>query len=553
MTLRLIRTSAIGLLAAVLLTGCGPFLEATQQLGLGGLLGFFGGGPADQNDNLTDDSDDDATPDDAVNDAAAKLYGTIVAPQSARKDPRRSENTDAPTYAVVVQSLDTLLTYTGQTDEQGAFQVEIPDSEAGSTFTVSFLTPAGTPTGTMTFGGELDHGYNGLVIDVPTNLGSILFPDDPSAAPIEPGSDADALDNVVDRNAFTRLNEAGAPLGAATFGRGDDALATARLGPANDADQDGMIDAFDADDDGDGILDDFDADAVLIPGLPAGLTLNFFMNLKLNDMQAQAYFDADRDAIDDSLQNDTVITFEVRGDPAQLGKNITAVRLIGPPSPGPSYLSQLTTLDSALWSDSGFALRPDGDNHFQEWAVPHDFLLTGDTFTVEITYDDGSVDVFNRMINYVFTSIPKLVNAGAPDALAPITAPGTIEFDGSQDLVLEWNPPVDDFGVQLTDLTYFFEVFYYDGDGNQINDIDPATWSTAISGFDNNRHVYEVSGEDLGELSMSDTFTAQLPADIFASTVQSGSGPVVVGSYKIDIAAQNGGNNAALMLQYVKH
>lgn len=548
---RFLSTAAVSMLATAFLLGGCP--NITDELGLDAIFStLFGGndGPADIDDDLADDGAGDLTDDGA---GTAKLYGTIVAPQSARKDPRRSETTDAPTYAVIVQSLDSLLTYTGQTDSRGAFEVEIPDSEAGSTFTVSFLTPAGTPTGTMTFGGELDHGYNGLVIDAPTNLGSILFPNDPSAAPIAPGSDADLLDDSIDRDAFTRLNDAGAPLGAATFGRGDDALATARLGPPNDADQDGMIDAFDADDDGDGILDDFDSDAVLTPGLPAGLTLNFFMNLKLSDMQAEAYFTGDRAAIDSSLQNDTVITFEVRGDPTLLGKNITAARLIGPPAPSPSYLPMLTTPDGSLWSASGYALRPDGANHFQEWAVPHDFLRTGDTFTVEITYDDGSVDVFNRMINYVFISIPKLVNTGTPSTLTAVTGPGTISFDGTQDLVLEWNPPVDDFGVLLTGLTYFFEVFYYDGTGNQINGIDPATWSTPIPGFDTNRRVYEVSGSALGSLSASNTFTVQLPADIFANTVQTGSGPVSVASYKIDIAAQNSGNNAALMMQYVKH
>ena len=43
-----------------------------------------------------------------------------------------------------------------------------------------------------------------------------------------------------------------------------------------------------------------------------------------------------------------------------------------------------------------------------------------------------------------------------------------------------------------------------------------------------------------------------LPKEIFANTVQTASGAVGVASYKVDIAAQNNGNNAALMVRLEK-
>jgi hypothetical protein len=356
-----------------------------------------------------------------------------------------------------------------------------------------------------------------------------------------------------------RLDDAGTPVGVETFGRGDDAQGAPTDNPrqACDADQDGLIDPFDADDDGDGVIDDIDGDSSVNPAERDGLILNFFMNLKIGDAQAQAYFDGDVGAIEASLRGDTIITFEVAAGPDFID-TITGVRVIGPPSPAPSYLPVTTVATpgggGVLWSSAGYTLNPEPDpNHFQTWITPNAIMSTGDTFTVEVTLASGSVLVYSRMINFVFHSIPKVTQHGASGSPTPYGGPGTIMFDGTQDLEILWNPPVDDFGVLLTGIPYSFEFFYYDTGGQQINGVDGAsTWTTAITGWDPSRQIFQVDGSALSVLNADNEFSVQLPSGLFPDTVQTGSGAVDVASYKVDVAAQINGNNSAHMLNLAK-
>ncbi|WP_320046878.1 hypothetical protein [uncultured Ilyobacter sp.] len=180
-------------------------------------------------------------------------------------------------------------------------------------------------------------------------------------------------------------------------------------------------------------------------------------------------------------------------------------------------------------------------------------MNTGDTFTVEVSFDDGTTGVYSRMINYVFKSIPKLINWGPPGSLAAFNGPAEIVFDGTQDLVLEWAPPVDDFGMLMTGWPYRLELFYYDTNDQQIDNIDASTWTTAITNFNTQGPTIEVPAADVTTLSASNTFSYQIPKEVFVDQVQTTSGTVDVQSYKVDIAAQNNGNNAALMIRLRKH
>jgi len=200
-----------------------------------------------------------------------------------------------------------------------------------------------------------------------------------------------------------RLNEAGVPVGVPSIGKGAAALTDTPSSDSRqglDRDRDGLIDLFDADDDGNGVVDDFDAQPTGgDPAAAAGVTVNLFMNLKLDEQGAQVYFSGDAEAIERSLKTDTVITFEVRGT-TTLTRSIAAVRVLGPPAPAPEYLSGATVLHTAtLWSSSDYALNPDGPNHFQAFIVPNALLNAGDNFTFEIRFEDGSSAVFTRMLN----------------------------------------------------------------------------------------------------------------------------------------------------------
>ncbi|MFH1748995.1 MAG: hypothetical protein ABIG44_18340 [Planctomycetota bacterium] len=483
---------------------------------------------------------------------ARALTGTINASESAKRSPRMQEQEQH--YAVVVQSVDTQEVYVGEADAAGNFQVDIPATETGEVFMVNVMMPDGQPAGPIVFGQDANQGYTGVTLDDDVDLGDIPFPDDPTLAPIVPGDDADYDPNGVPDNIIARLNDDGVPVGVPEFGRGDDAEGDKSDDDDQqlDADQDGMIDLFDADDDGDGVVDDFDDDAVLNPGMD-GLILNFFMNLKIDDEQATAFFTGDLAGIEDCLKNNTVITFEINGTGLST-KNITSCRVIGPPAPAPAYMPLMTVLGGTSWSATTYDIPIYATNHHQEWATPHDFMSTGDTFMVEVLFDDGTVGVYSRMINYVFKSIPKLINIGPPGALAVYSGPGVVQFDGTRDLTLEWAPPVDDFGNLIVGIPYSIEVFYNDTAGQQIQNLDfAATWPTAITNWGPQSPTYNVDASAVTTLSAINTFTVTLPKEFFPDTVELAGGTLVdVGSYKIDIAAQRNGNNAALMFRLEK-
>jgi len=466
---------------------------------------------------------------------------------------------------VVAQSNATGAIYRGTTDASGDFQVDIPDAEAGNTFMITVLGPDGRAVGPVLFGVAESGGLTGLELDGEVSLGTITLPDDPTAEAIEPGSDSDELDGLVDSELAARLDTNGVPVGLASHGKGDAADADGM--PEDqvvDGDEDGLIDMLDADDDGDGTVDDFEGDGE-VDGAPSDVHVNFFMNLKIGSEQAQTYYAGTQAEIAAALAVDTIITLECVSEPSA-ARTITAVHALE--TPGPTYLPDADKMleeDSPLafsrWAELEYAF-DETEDRFQAFVRPNAVMDAGDTFTVEVSFDDGTTEQYSRMINYVFKNIPKLVQYGTAGALVDfnVTNPGInggpeqpIPFDGTQDLVLVFNPPVDETGTYLRGLDYTFQIFYYTAvDGPAINDqIDiEATWPDPPAGFECT--TFWVASTDL-TLSPDNTYTFTLPKELFPGMVQTISGSeAAVSAYKIDITAECPSGNAAIMLVFQK-
>ena len=505
-------------------------------------------GPGTVNDPPSDGTD------------GAVLSGTI-------RTARSSTGAPAPTldegYMIVAQSNETGEIYRAVTDENGDFELDIPASEMGNTFMVSILAPDGQAVGPVVYAQAGNDGLTGLALDDDASLGTIDLPEDPNSAPVQPGTDADVDDNMVDPNVSARVDVNGVPVGLGSHGKGDDADSSGNSSQTVDADQDGLVDILDADDDGDGIVDDFDGDGDA-GGMPDGLIVSFFMNLKIDADRAPVYYGGDTNAIDAALALDTVITLEAMTQPSA-SQTITAVEILETPAPpympvaeisydGPNGIYYVT------WSDSNYALDPVGDR-FEAFVRPNEVMNAGDTFTAEITFDDGTVDYYSRMINFVFKNIPRLLEYGESGSLTAFdvsdpnvngTRDRPIPFDGTEDLVLVFNPPPDETGAYLTGMDYSFQVFYQAADYTQLNDqIDmTATWPSPPAGFD--RGCLWVLNSQL-TLSVNDTYTFTLPKEMFPDTVETASGgQEAVASYKIDITAETTSGNAAIMLEFVK-
>ena len=568
--------SWVPFLVSVVLMGCtGPSLPTNQdntgeQTGdgtantTGSQTGDNGTGDAttDQGDAATGDGNNSGTTGDqntgGPQTGAVALSGRINPGQTAKARPR--SQAELYPYTVVAQSNETGDIYRGETNADGEFKVDVPAEETGSTFMVTILGPDGRAVGPVVLEEQGDKGVTGLALDRDADLGTIDLPDDPTKAPIRPGADGDAA-GLADPALSARLNSDGAPVGLASVGKAAEAQTTETRAGLVDADGDGLIDAFDADDDGNGIVDDFEAGAKLVD-TPPDVHVNFFMNLKIGTDFAPTYYTGDATQIAARLGNDTIITFEVMTE-AFATRSIASAKLLE--TPGPAYLATASEVaqpgGDQLWASLDYALGPEADR-FDAFVRPNAVMNAGDSFTLEVTFDDGSVEQYSRMINYVFKNIPKLLQYGAAGAMTTLDLAGgavdgspshPILFDGSQDLVLEFNPPPDETGTPITGMAYTFQFFYQGATGGQLNgDINyTATWPTPIPNFD--RGTYRIAAADLGALSSDHAYTVTLPRALFADTVTLNSGATdTVGSYKIDITAEAPSGNAAIMLTYAK-
>jgi hypothetical protein len=511
-----------------------------------------GGGGTDNSDaNGGDGSGGDDTNNGSGNFSNPDTFSFTgkISPSAAAKRRVRQQNAGDPTYIVVAQSAATYETYKATTDADGTFQLDLPPSEQGNLFTVTILNEAGRAEGPIVFGEDGNNGKTGIDLASGVTLGEIALPDNPGDGPITPGADFDADDQVAS-DVLARLDANGAPVGSASLGKGDaaDGSASNSARQILDKDKDGLPDFVDADNDGNGIADDFDNNASDVRPND-GVRLNFFTNLKIAADRMNIYYngtDADREA---ALETDTVITFEVATEPGA-AKQIQSVRLLD--SPAPTYLPDATLLNSAtLWSSGGYAINTLG-NSFQAFITPHAVLNAGDSFTVEVTFDDNSTRQYTKMINYVFTNIPRLISAGAGASQTPFTGQQPFDFDGTQDLTFVFQPPKDENGDYIPGLDWRFEFFFLDSGGAQIQNIDgAATWPTPIVGWEANNHAYTVTGPLLS-LSSESTYTLTLPKELFVDNVTlQGGGTQAVANFQIDIAAQKSGN-AAIKLNYHK-
>lgn len=483
-------------------------------------------------------------------------FGDVVISGAIRSHESGQTAPGADAYTVFIASDTTGEIYSADVDGQGEFRYDLPDSEAGSTFIVTIADSLGKSLGPVLFD---NNGSTGVKPIGTATLGVIELPTDPNDAPITPGPGTNTA-AMIASTIQTRLDPNGVPVGVQSKGKGEAAETALPASGKVDIDRDGLIAIFDADDDGDGIVDDFDSSS----SSRSDIRVNFFMNLKISAEDASTYYEGTTAAIEAARAVDTIITFEVIDDDPNEGSSLASVTMYETPNPAYIPTSDLQTEDGGLqynpWSDTNFAFE-EATDRFQAFVRPNDLMEAGDTFRIAVTYEDGVGFSTWRMINFVFTNIPKLIKFGSPLGLTPFdiantTINGTpskpIRFDNTRDLVLEFEPPVDETGSPLTDIPqYKCQVFYIDENGDQINgniDVD-ATFGALPNGVTTNL-AYVVDTSSL-TYSADGTYEITIPMELFPDSVtQKDSSTENVDYFKVDLTAESDGGNAAIMLSF---
>lgn len=121
-------------------------------------------------------------------------------------------------------------------------------------------------------------------------------------------------------------------------------------------------------------------------------------------------------------------------------------------------------------------------------------------------------------------------------------------FDPGKDFVIQFAPPEDEEGDPLTQLSYEIRIFYYDENGNLLNDIvDPSqTWRDPYPYFDPNRMAFLVPAGEL-ELDDDGLHTFRMPLEVFPWLIfHEDSTSSLVEYFKVELAARCSSGNAAV-------
>ena len=357
---------------------------------------------------------------------------------------------------VIATDTDSGETFTGEVGSDGAFTVQVPKGSARS-YIFAVVDADGKTAGVFTFPPSPARGAS-VPEDVPTGLkaaddvalGSIEVGYSPGAIPVTPDSS-----DVIDTSVVGKLDPiTGELIGfsdKAEYGKGDDTLlgeleSPGDFGGAADIDGDGLPNVVDADDDGDGIVDDFDTDmdgdgtedSYGSMG-DVTFTLGYLLDIRGND-SIYDYYSGDTTTIDNALKRDMRIDLRLQFTDEDRFDGVESVRLYLPSSP--TYAAELdavefnnaeqtfangttttlTNLGSIAWADLndgtvdeseipyGYNIpvsdrEPDGQLFVVSVKTDTDLFEVGDVFTVEVIYEDGTVEYYSTMINYIYSKV----------------------------------------------------------------------------------------------------------------------------------------------------
>jgi len=347
-----------------------------------------------------------------------------------------------------------------------SFYVEILDSSSQLAAPVGFSSSAGkvimaiTPEATFTM-----------------ETGTIVFDSSKSAA-----APSTAPTSFLDTNAQARVKngETVVPVGAGNIGKGTgEAKYSGTYDPTkNDGDLDGLPNNFDADLNGDGYVNEIDGLYTMEAFTKGGKSNNgsqvyVFSNLKVdyefsNTFQASQYLHLAMGVMPRSDKINSVASVYLVSGPSCISKmKIFSV---------PGTTQEPVPVEGTVWSTTSYKLYKSllsGPGSTPQWTVSVNGvtpyvngsgdLKAGDVFKFKITYTDGSYEYLTKMLNFIYTDIPRLYkysfDKGATWKDPPPITQGTsiIDTAPTSEITLKWTRPKDENSLDITGSEYTYE------------------------------------------------------------------------------------------------
>lgn len=356
-------------------------------------------------------------------------------------------------------------------------------------------------------------------------------------------SAAGELSAVMDSSLKARA-ASGKIVGQGNLGKGAEAKLTAGNSvntQSPDQDDDGLVDALDADADGDGVVDEIQSGelAVTKSGKASACIKNIsvLMSLKIAYENSNTF----------DTKKDMVLALEVTPANSTCAADISKVELLN----GPSFLATAAISASAsgyvgayptagiLWTNVSVgsydmvSMTPPSDTtpHWVIWLVPNGTVTAGDSFHFKVSYKSSHEEHFVKMLDYVFTDIPRLLTYNGNAAPAPMAGGSGSSINaaavGRGDLTLTWSRPKDETGAEISALVYVFTVHSFSSSGSELE----SSQCTSVS-------------DAGGTLAVTLSASSCLPAVTASGTA--------IAYYQIDIAAVSTAGDVSAQLFYVK-
>ena len=312
--------------------------------------------------------------------------------------------TAVPNYKIVALDNTANKVYYASSDASGEFSLVIPN---GVSYEVSLVDENSKYFGPIIMSGNTASSevIVGLQPSANLNLGAVVV--DPSAKCAKPQLEPTAALNPSDAATAT----AGIPKGAGNCGKQEYSGITTKESGA-DLDKDGIPNIFDADEDNDGIRN-----GILIS--PTGATVSSqtveAVFISSNIWATHGTDDAAKDMIamwlNVTTPNDAALnkisSVQVIDAPASI-KDVATIRVsssIGSPVGYPA--------ENSLWKDSSYHLYKTTTLSRNQYIVslcPRAIMNVGDTFTVRVSFSDGSSQDFILSTYYVLTDWSRLLS-----------------------------------------------------------------------------------------------------------------------------------------------